>query len=36
MEEDVFQRALKFLYESRLELAGIKAELVAIKKEDKK
>lgn len=37
MQEDVFQKALRFLYEKGLEhIGGIKAEVAITKKEDGK
>lgn len=34
MEEDIFERALRFLYERRLEQLGIQADIVITKIDD--
>lgn len=36
MEEDIFVKALRFLYEKRLEQIGVQADIIITKKEDKK
>lgn len=36
MEEDIFVKALRFLYEKRLEQIGVQADIIITKKEDEK
>ena len=36
MEEDIFVRALRFLYEKRLEQIGVEADIIITKKDDEK
>lgn len=36
MEEDIFVKALRFLYEKRLEQIGVEADIIITKKDDEK
>ena len=36
MEEDIFVKALRFLYEKRLEQIGVQADVIVTKKEEEK
>lgn len=36
MEEDIFVKALRFLYEKRLEQIGVQADIIITKKEEEK
>ena len=36
MEEDIFAKALRFLYEKRLEQIGVEADIIITKKDDEK
>lgn len=34
MEEDIFEKALRFLYECRLKKLGVEADIIITKKEE--
>ena len=36
MEEDIFVKALRFLYEKRMEQIGVEADIIITKKDDEK